>query len=195
MSKPITPGRAHVLAKAFELRVARMVKHSAPAVRSLHDNQPGFPQSGYEGSGSAARAGGHSDPTGDLAFAPDPARDVLEEVSALFATIDHATIRLDHLLHNWAGPSPKWRDALATEAASKLDDHGNWCVTHQQVASLERTRRDGGRLCRWCEDVARDIGGDPPSWLVDKRTRGAKITTQDIARAKRERKAKRKGKR
>lgn len=193
MSKPITPGRAHVLAKAFELRVGRILKHSNPAVRSLHDNQPGFPQSGYEGSGSAARAGGHSDPTGDLAFAPDPARDVLDEVSALFATIDHATIRLDHLLRNWAGPSDKWRDALATEAAAKLDGW-NHCQTHERAGMFEQARRENGRLCRPCEDLARDIGGDPPAWLLETQAR-RRLNTADIERAKRELKGKRKAKR
>lgn len=195
MSKPITPGRAHVLAKAFELRVGRILKHSNPAVRSLHDNQPGFPQSGYEGSGSAARAGGHSDPTGDLAFAPDPARDVLDEVSALFATIDHATIRLDHLLRNWAGPSDKWRDALATEAAAKLNDEHNWCHTHQQAGIMEPARTSGSRLCERCEKDRRMLGADPDVAWIEMRQR-RRPNTKDVAGFKQRRKAgKRRGKR
>ena len=197
MSKPITPGRAHVFARAFELRVTRIVKHSRTAVASLHDNQPGIRSASDGPSGR----GWHSDPAGDLAVdqldghRPDPARAALDEVSALFATVDDATIRLDHLLRNWAGPSTKWRDALATEAAAKLNDEHNWCRSHSRAGVMEPAEYANGAQCRWCKDYSRDLGADPPVWMIEKHDRGKRITTADMTRAKREAKSKRKRKR
>lgn len=183
---PISPGRAHVTAKAFELRVKRIVKHSNPALRSLHDNQPGYPSSGCDGSRSG---GGHSDPTGDLAFSDDPARAVLEEVTHLFHTIDHATIRLDHLLRNWAGPSTKWREALATEAASKLNDEHNWCQAHARAGIMEPARTKDGRLCHRCEKDRATLGADPDErWLNTGLIR--RHNTKDVREFKQRRKSK-----
>lgn len=189
MTTAIAPGRAHAIINASNALMVRIGTNIAPAVRSLHDQQPGYPSApdGPQG------RGGHSDPTSSLAFNRDPARDALEETSTLVLRIAADLTRLDHLCRNWTGPSDKWRKALATEAATKLDD-GNWCATHQQAGSLERTKNPGGRLCEWCQGVRRDINGDPPPWLVEKRISGRRINSQDITRAKKERKPKRKGK-
>lgn len=182
---PISPGRAHVTAKAFELRVKRIVKHSNPALRSLHDNQPGYPSSGCDGSRSG---GGHSDPTGDLAFSDDPARAVLEEVTHLFSAIDHATIRLDHLLRNWAGPSDKWREALATEAAAGLDEW-NQCQAHARAGMDEKARTENGRLCHRCEKDRATLGADPDErWLATGMVR--RHNTKDVREFKQRRKSK-----
>lgn len=44
-----------------------------------------------------------------------------------------------------------------------------------------KTRREGGRLCRWCEDVARDLNVDvPPLMLVELRHQGKRITDRDV---------------
>lgn len=187
MTSLIPPGRAHSQAQAWSPLLKRIQRNIAAAVRSIHDNQPGYPSQ----SDSRGGKGGHSDPTSNLAFADDPAREAGEEVTALVGRITTDLQRLEKLASNWSGPSDRYREVLATDAAAKLDDEGSWCQAHQRAGSLERTRRDNGRLCRWCEDVRRDIGGDPPVWLVEKRAQGRKITEADVARAKRERKGKR----
>lgn len=193
MTQPIAPGRGYVLATAFAKRALRIARHASPAISALHDAQPGIRSTGDGPSGR----GGHSDPTGDMACNdhPDPARAVLDEVTALFTTVDTASARLDHLLRNWAGPSQKWRKALATEAAAKLNDEHNWCAAHQQAGLLEPARTPGSRLCQRCQLDRGEIGADPPVWMIEKRHRGRSITTIDMATAKREAKATRKRKR
>lgn len=189
---PITPGRAHTLTRVVEKRAVRMARHANRALRALHDAQPGY-RSG--GDGQPSGRGGHSDPTGDLAFHPDPARQALDEVTELFATLDHATMRLDHLLRNWAGPSRKWQDALSSEAAEQLNNEHNWCRSHARAGVMEPAEYPNGNQCRWCKDYARDLNGDPPVWMIEKHDRGKRITTADMTRAKRETKTKRKRKR
>lgn len=192
MTKAIPPGRAHTLARAFEIRITRIRRHTNPAIRALHDNQPGYPSTNTDG---GRGGGGHSDPTGNLAFAPDPARATLDEVSTLFDTIDQATIRLDHLLRNWAGPSKKWQDALASEAAEHLGDDRGWCIDCRSAGTMTPARTENAARCRWHEDIHRDLGVPAPQWLTDRHLQGRRISTEDIARAKRERKKRRKAKR
>lgn len=193
MTQPITPGRGYVLATAFAKRALRIARHASPAIRALHDAQPGIRSTGDGPSGR----GGHSDPTGDMATTghPDPARAVLEEVTALFATLDTASARLDHLLRNWAGPSQKWRKALATEAAEHLGDDRGWCIDCRSAGTMTPARTENAARCRWHEDIHRDLGAPAPQWLTDRHLQGRRISTEDIARAKRERKKRRKAKR
>lgn len=193
MTQPIAPGRGYVFATVFAKRALRIAHHASPAISALHDAQPGIRSTGDGPSGR----GGHSDPTGDMATTghPDPARAVLEEVTALFATLDTASARLDHLLRNWAGPSQKWRKALATEAAAELNDEHNWCRSHGRAGVMEPAEYANGAQCRWCKDYSRDLGADPPVWMIEKHDRGKRITTADMTRAKREAKSKRKRKR
>lgn len=192
MTQPISPGRAHTLTRVVEKRAVRMARHANRALRSLHDAQPGF-RSG--GDGQPTGRGGHSDPTADLAFNPDPARAALEEVTQLFATLDAVTVRLDHLLRNWAGPSKKWQDALASEAAEHLGDDRGWCIDCRSAGTMTPARTENAARCRWHEDIHRDLGAPAPRWLTDRHLQGRRISTEDIARAKRERKKRRKAKR
>lgn len=193
MTQPIAPSRGYVFATVFAKRALRIAHHASPAIRALHDAQPGIRSTGDGPSGR----GGHSDPTGDMATTghPDPARAVLDEVTALFATLDTASARLDHLLRNWAGPSQKWRKALAIEAAAELNDEHNWCRSHGRAGVMEPAEYANGAQCRWCKDYSRDLGADPPVWMIEKHDRGKRITTADMTRAKREAKSKRKRKR
>lgn len=190
MSRPIEPNRADAIAKAAQQRlVNRVVKHAGKAVAALHDNQPGFPSGG-----DGPRGSGHSDPTAALALSDDQARNVLEEVTHLFRELDRVTDRLAVVVPSWANANEKWQESLRTEAASKLNDDHNWCQAHQRAGLLEPARTKGSRLCRWCDDHARELKADPPVWMIEKRHNGRAITTIDMAKAKREAKAKRKGK-
>jgi len=39
-------------------------------------------------------------------------------------------------------------------------------------------------LCKWCGDRAKELGGDPPTWMVTKRHRGERVSSADMERAK-----------
>lgn len=190
-TKPMSPKFALARHRTTMQLMALIDPKLAKAVDMLADSQPGYPSAG-DGMSSG---GGHSDPTATLALAPDQARTDQDRLNMLVARIARDVKELDNVVRCWQPPGAKWREVLETDAASRLNDDGSWCETHRRANNLERTRRDGGRQCRWCEDVTRDLGFDPPLWLVEKRIQGRKITNQDLARAKREHKTKRKGKR
>lgn len=192
MTRPIAPKHAQAIAKASQQRLAnRITANTHAAIAALHDNQPGYPTGG-DGTRSG---GGHSDPTANLAMADDQARNVLEEVTRLFCDLDRITDRLAVLVPSWANANEKWQESLRTEAAAKLGDEHNWCASHQRAGLLEPAQYANGVQCRWCKDYSRDLGGDPPDWMIEKHDRGKPITTMDMAKAKRDLKAKRKGKR
>lgn len=186
----LTPNRMTGTIAAIAARVARINTHAPRALANLHDAQPGIPAAS-----DGRRGSGHSDPTANLALGHDPARDTLDEIATLIATLDASTARLDHLVTNWAGPSDKWRQALATEAALATGGDHNLCAAHQQAGLLEPARTPGSRLCQRCQLDRGEIGADPPVWMIEKRHRGRSITTIDMAKAKREAKATRKRKR
>lgn len=41
-------------------------------------------------------------------------------------------------------------------------------------------------LCRWCGQTSKDLGAEPPTWLVAKRHRGERITEGMMAKARSE---------
>ncbi len=162
-------------------RITHINAHAPRALANLHDAQPGIP-----GAGDGRRGSGHSDPTATLALGRDQARDVLAEVGTLVHTINTTTARLDHLIRNWHGPTGKWRDALATEAAIAIGGDHNLCAAHRAAGLTEDARTRTGRLCHRCQRDRDEIGADPPEWMVIKRHNGRQITTIDMAKAKRE---------
>lgn len=191
MTQPITPKHAATITQVAHGRLTRICTSTQPAVQALHNCQPGFPSGGDGGrSGS-----GHSDPTARIALEGDQVKDTLEEVTDLFLTLNRVTDRLSVLIPNWANDNQGWQDQLRTDAAAKLNDEHNWCMSHQRANIMEPARTKGSRLCRRCELDRSEIGGDPPVWLIEKRHRGGRISTMDMARAKKEAKGKRKGKR
>jgi hypothetical protein len=161
----------------------------------LHEHQPGYPTGGNGGSSK----GDHSDRTGDTARrnidkGPDRAARDLDDLDRICARIARDVTELASIIRrNPRRPNPEWSKALRTEAAATLNDTTNWCAAHLAVGSMEPTRRPDGRLCRWCEDLARELKmPEPPAELVDKRARGQRITNRDIADVLKARKAKRK---
>lgn len=181
MTRPIAPNTAEAISRAATIRISRIAKLARPAVQQLHDCQPGYPTGGDGG----RSGGGHSDPTANLALSDDPTRAVLEEVTRLFTDLERVTDRLCVLVPNWANANEKWQDSLRTEAASKLNDEHNWCAAHQRAGFMEPARHAGGVLCESCQGLSRDIGGDPPPWLLELKER-RRLNTMDIAKAKRE---------
>lgn len=166
---------------AITIRVTRINTHAPKALANLHDAQPGI-----RAAGDGRRGSGHSDPTATLALGYDQARAVLDEVGTLIHAINTATARLDHLIANWHGPTDKWRDALATEAAIAAGGDHNLCAAHRAAGITEDARTRTGRLCHRCQRDRDEIGADPPPWMVIKRHNGRQITTMDMAKAKRE---------
>lgn len=161
----------------------------------LQEAQPGYP------SGGAGRSseGDHSDRTGELAArhlenGHDAATRDLTELDAACARVAKDIMLIADIERRWpARPNPEWAKALRTEAAASLNDSTNWCASHLAVGSMEPTRRENGRLCRWCEDLSRILKvSEPPKELVDKRARGQRITTADIGNARKALKSKRK---
>lgn len=183
--------QAQAIAAAAQVRTTRIAAHTTQAIRALHDAQPGYPAAGAE----RGAKGGHADPTADLALSDDHTRNTLDEVTGLYRDLERITDRLDVLTANWGGANTRWRSALRTEAAAALANEHNWCAAHQTAGLMEPTRHAGGRLCRRCEEDRRTLGVDPPTWMIEKRHNGRSITTIDVARAKREAKARRKRKR
>lgn len=177
----LTPNRMTRTIAAIAVRIARINTHAPRALTNLHDAQPGIPATG-----DGRRGSGHSDPTATLALGYDQARDILDEVARLIHTLDVTTARLEHLIRNWAGPTDKWRKALATEAALVAGGDHNLCAAHQAAGLTEDARTPNSRLCRRCELDRGDIGADPPVWMVLKRHNGGRISTIDMARAQRE---------
>lgn len=191
MTSLIQPGRAHSQAQAWNPLLRRIQRNIAKAVRSIHDNQPGYPTA----SDSRGGKGGHSDPTGELACADgDPMRQAGEEVTTLVSRITVDLARLDKLTANHSGPSQAWRDALATEAAAGLNDEWNWCQTHERAGEMVKARSKNGRLCHTCEKDKAMLGGDPDEpWIeIGKRRRH---NTKDARDYELRQKTKRKGKR
>ncbi len=194
MTHPLAHHRARLADAANRLAVITAALPTA--WRNLADAQPGYP-TGSDGPG----AGGVTDRTGNLAAANlddgyDFARSDLDTLDTLLAQLWTAADDADRIVRRWLPPTDQWRKALATEAAARLTSEWNHCTAHTQVGSIEPARRADGRLCRWCEDLARELGvTDPPLHLVERRARGMKITTADLDAIKRERKRRRKTKR
>lgn len=181
----------HTLIAANNL-LTELIQHIGLAIDTLDECQPGYPTGGNDG---PSGRGGHSDRTGDLATRthPDIARQARDALDHLTNRITNDIRDLDALTRRWTPPSSKWRDALATEAATTHED--TWCTSCIRVGSLTPTRTPGSRLCRWCEDMTRELTNTPPEWLVEKRRQGGRINSIDIAKAKRDARTTKKAKR
>jgi hypothetical protein len=185
---PLSKHRTQLAAAATLMR--RLSADLPVAWQMLQECQPGYPTGG-DGGGSGK--GGVSDRTGNLATTerPDVARRDLEDLDHLLQRLAVVVCDAADIVRRWQPPSSQWRAALSTEAASGYVE--TWCRSHLRVQSMEPRRSEGGDLCRWCQDVARDVGADmPPEWIVEKRARGGRITAADIDRARSETKRRRK---
>ena len=166
----------------------QLTQEIAAAITTLDECQPGYPTGGNDGPTSQ---GGHSDRTGDLAARtldgyPDQARRDRDDLDHLTSRIANDIRDAHNIARRWTPPTALWRDALATEAATQPHTDDNWCSSCIRVGSLTPRRDAGGSLCRWCQDMTREVGGEPPTWLVEKRRQGGRINSMDTAKAKRD---------
>jgi hypothetical protein len=154
---------------------ARTQPRVTRAIRNAHTWLDGHPTGTGSGSGGtgdrtgtlAARHATHGDPHGDLR------RDLERTISRLADLVDRLA------------PTNRAAAHLATQADDTCPTD---CCESCFRDGGHRTpkRNDGGRLCRWCQDIARTIGADqPPLALVEKHHRGRRITERDINIARR----------
>ena len=141
-----------------------------------------------------------SDRTGNAATSHpdrDPARRDSDTLDRLLASCerrarsgkptDHIAHAINILVQRWQPLNAKMAEGLRSQGNESGD---GWCQSHWRVGSAERPRTEGSQLCRWCEDVKRELTvrcgfevGLPPRSIVDMRARGMRITERDIDRA------------
>lgn len=80
----------------------------------------------------------------------------------------------DHL-----APSNRAQSHMQTLASDACPS--GCCESCWRVGTKTPTRNPGGRLCRWCGDMARTLDmDDPPRMLVEKHAQGRVITDRDV---------------
>lgn len=158
-----------VLWKRIHPRVERAIRNSATWLDGYPDGGPGG-GGGFGGDPVGELAASHVDRGQDRAA--EVRRQVERHIVALVALVDELA------------PSSGGREVIASKA-SDATPHG-CCESCWRVGERVETRRTGGRLCRWCEDLARELGREVP-WesLVRMRHNGQRIHQHHIDRAKR----------
>jgi len=138
-------------------------------------------------SGQQGGTQGVSDRTGRIALAvldgTDTAWTDLQHLDALMQSmmlrcnhkkpISRQLAQLIDILDRWA-PPPKRRRAIESNlraAADDMLDRADWnkCVSHRRIPGVAppETRRQGGKLCRWCEDWLRALTDPDGEWALD----------------------------
>ena len=135
-------------------------------------------------SGGSGGTGGVSDRTGRLACAViegvDAAyRDLGRLTSIEWANRTHGGVtrhQLDVLLElcdRWA-PTEQRRAAIAANLKAASDDmldRADWnkCQSHRRIKDVAPpdARRQGGKLCRWCEDWVRALNDPDGDWAMN----------------------------
>ncbi len=96
--------------------------------------------------------------------------------------LERAILRVADLVDRLA-PTLATADHLATKT-SDTPPSGSCESCWRDAGHRSPTRDPGGRLCRWCADMARHLNADtPPLVLVQRHTRGQRVTDRDIRAA------------
>jgi len=156
-----------------------LIDRTLPRVRKAAVNMAnGMDHHPSSGKGGGQTKGSHSDPVGRLAerHAEPWGRD---QAAADHTRLTRLISELADLVDGWA-PNNQARAHWATQG----DDR---CPTGQCESCWRdhgyRTpaRTVGSRLCKWCENWARELAVDlPPLMLVERRHQGKKITDRDV---------------
>lgn len=144
-----------------------------PRVTRAIDNSATFLDGHPTGSSGP---GGISDRTGTLAVNHATRGDTHGELRRdLARTLDRLARLVDQL-----APTNRAAAHLATQA-SDVCPAGCCESCFRDGGHRTPTRREGGKLCRWCQDMARIQGRDMPALsLVEKHNRGQRITDRDV---------------
>jgi hypothetical protein len=211
-----------VLQLADEIEQARQLSLKLPAVlHVMRDGMSGQPQAPRRGSGDGPSAwcwtherttvecdregllctgellAGPSDPTGNAAVGGDRAagdyrrlRREVEQLQVLLSRMVKTTApyAVEHLTSEILVPTAGddwcrscWKDNKYCEPVSRRPNGSAWYKG----------------LCRWCGQASKELGGEPPTWLVERRHRGDRVTAGMMERARLEihARGKKKGKR
>ncbi len=155
-----------------------LIDRTLPRVRKAAVNMAnGMDHHPSSGNGGGSGKGGHSDPVYNLIERHDEYGDD-RAAEDLRAFNKHLRAIAD-LVDSWA-PNNVARAHRATQG----DDR---CPTGQCESCWRdhgyRTpaRTIGSRMCKWCENWARELNVDlPPLMLVERRHQGKKITDRDV---------------
>lgn len=137
-------------------------------------------------------ATGHPDPTGDAATRPDRAiADQRLLHTHLEAAISHLTAAIAV-----ANTYPRQPGEPEDVEPTPGEDWCRSCWKDRKYCEPISRRSDGtpwySGMCRWCGDALKTIGHEPPTWMLEKRHRGERITASMIDRAKTEARKKKK---
>lgn len=136
---------------------------------------------------------GPSDPTGSAALGSDTASHARQQLARELTKSFTAMDAVEAILAAWPVVPSMVEDAEPSPGE-------DWCVIcwkDDRYCEPITTRRGSGQpyyrdRCRWCGDMTKLLGGDPPSWMVARRHRGERISQAEIAKATREKPGKNK---
>lgn len=160
----------------------RIAPRITRAITNSHTFLDGYPTGGNaSGDGTSrtealglAHAHGNEQPDGNMTGPNDPhgaARRKLERCIEQLADL------VDQL-----APSNRAEDHLRTHASDECPT--GCCQSCWRTGTRTPAKTTGGRMCRWCYDTARALDMDePPRMLVDRHTRGLRITDRDVRAA------------
>lgn len=145
------------------------------AVVNMGDGCDHHPSSG---GGGGSSKGSHSDPTGRLVERHTEPWGV-DRAAADKQRADRLVRELADLVKDWA-PSNKATAHMATQASDSCPP-GSCESCHRDGGHRTPARTTGSRMCKWCENWARELSVDmPPLMLVERHHQGRKITDKDV---------------
>ena len=160
---------------------ADIAKLHPAAIRRLQDASPGFP-SGHDGTGS-----GSTQPERYEATLGDDAVRDLAKLRKAQRMAQQAGADLWGVVTKWGVA----RDARSLEQADPVDEL--WCRSCLTIGRCEPRRKEGGVLCRWCDDTLRVLNRgraavgkrqltELPRRALHQHAEGKRVTQRDLLR-------------
>lgn len=137
------------------------------------------------GGNEPSSGGGVSDPTAAAALAPDELAGLHSRYRAALALAVEAFDELETAITTVVG------DGKTARARRKQTANANdamFCRSCARAGGREPTRREGGKWCRWCEDMTRALAAEwtwepgtaPPLKLVERHLEGKRLTVKAV---------------
>jgi hypothetical protein len=158
-----------------------VAKYADAALRRLSEAQPGYP-SGHDGTGSGSTQPERYEAT----LGDDAVRDLRK--------LREAQKQALHAGRDLWGVVTKWgvaRDARSLAVADPEDEM--WCRSCLTIGKCEPRRKEGGVLCRWCDDTLRVLNRgraavgkraltELPRRALHVHAEGKRVTQRDLLR-------------